>query len=406
MSCLVCHRGECTFPNRHKCADSEAHHAFVCSSAKSDRKIGGVNLTSKDLSVYSVENTLRVLEDLNIDPQDFSETLGRDVFSQVNDCNGGYDSTSESDSDISGAGQTWKTGGVCPSKVNICVGLDICIECFGLSCEGQCTEDRASQAETADVIVVEQPTRSETASASAGDSESKESAVRVEADRIVLDEGNGIVLYDDSDYYNGDHDNMLEDSESIECIPNLSEDMGEDVNSLINVCFQTHPPTQGQGDQISHLPMLTIRMATNADFNGCEGVDDSDFCGQVSYDGYQGQGNLGFDLVTMGITSVPTPAESTYGTGQVVGDMCRMMYICQMILVSPHMRRGKSLIHLMRYIFLMDHMILNKGLGECLGDQLDIPTQPFHCVILMGLLTGIHKGEQIFLTVTFQTIPL
>ena len=99
LNCLISHKGSCTFPNRHRCVDEEPHHAFVCSSAKSDRKVGGVNLTTEVLSEYTVENTLRVLEDLNIDPQEFSEALGRDIFFQISDSYDDGDGTSGSDSD-------------------------------------------------------------------------------------------------------------------------------------------------------------------------------------------------------------------------------------------------------------------------------------------------------------------
>ena len=52
-------------------------------------------------------------------------------------------------------------------------------------------------------------------------------------------------------------------------------------------------------------------MATHAQsyFRGSEGVNVSDFCGQVSFGGYQGHWNLGFNSVPMGIPSGLMPPE-------------------------------------------------------------------------------------------------
>ena len=82
---------------------------------------------------YKVENALKVLEELNTDPHDFSEALGRDVFSNVIECHGyGDDGTSDS-SDTSEYEQGRVIGGICPSKIILCR------ECFSDDCAGECT---------------------------------------------------------------------------------------------------------------------------------------------------------------------------------------------------------------------------------------------------------------------------
>ena len=82
-NCLISHQGGCKFHNRHKCKDQDEkdpHHAFLCPEKKTERRIWGVCLAKENLSEFNVYNTLNVLEELGIDPQALSETLGRDVF--------------------------------------------------------------------------------------------------------------------------------------------------------------------------------------------------------------------------------------------------------------------------------------------------------------------------------------
>ena len=66
--------------------------------------MGGINLTADDLSEYSVENTLKVFEELKIDPRDFNEVLGCDVFANViqdqGDVNDNDSDCSDSDTDF------------------------------------------------------------------------------------------------------------------------------------------------------------------------------------------------------------------------------------------------------------------------------------------------------------------
>ena len=82
-NCLISHKGVCKFVNRHKCPgqdEKDPHHAFLCPDRKNERSVGGVCMAKQDLSEYSVMNTLNILEELNIDPQELSQALGRDVY--------------------------------------------------------------------------------------------------------------------------------------------------------------------------------------------------------------------------------------------------------------------------------------------------------------------------------------
>ena len=99
-NCLISHKGVCKFHN---------------------------------LSEYSVYNTLNILEELNIDPQELSQALGRDVFEceRVED---DYSSDSSSDGADSDAGDAGAVGGIVTSRLS-CTHLNLCSVCLDV-CPG------------------------------------------------------------------------------------------------------------------------------------------------------------------------------------------------------------------------------------------------------------------------------
>ena len=114
-NCLTAHKGDCTFRNRHSCNDKQPHHAYLCSNNATERKIGGVNFGTYNYE-STVENVVSILEDLGIEPCEFTEVIGHDIFSDVfQDEVGDYDSSDSEDdgSDV----HVGSIGGMNTSKI-------------------------------------------------------------------------------------------------------------------------------------------------------------------------------------------------------------------------------------------------------------------------------------------------
>jgi len=102
-------------------------------------------MAKEDLSEYSVMNTLNILEELNIDPQELSKALGRDVFNcDVGEADSSDSSSDDSDDDAGGAGAV---GGIVTSRLS-CTHLNLCSICLDAcpGCEGaEETEPRSGE---------------------------------------------------------------------------------------------------------------------------------------------------------------------------------------------------------------------------------------------------------------------
>ena len=259
------------------------------------------------LSEYSVENTSRVLEDLNIDPQNFSAALGRDIFSQVDECQDhGGDSTSDSSdtSDTSHAEQRGKLGGICPSKMDLCVGIALCRECFSVNFEGECSAGADSvglEAESPDLPIVTQQARS--ASETSADRESVEnwfpSSRSGSADNFEFDESKSIILYEDFEDSDGDYESLqpLESCDSLESVPDMSED---------NLHPECQYDTRHFGDRklkcktfVQEQPVRRSKACCNQNNGNSDEHDVT--CEGVNYHGYPRHWNLGITSVAMGL---------------------------------------------------------------------------------------------------------
>ena len=131
-NCLTAHKNECTFRNWHSCSDKHPHHIYLCSNEKTDRKIGGVNFASHH-DANTVENVMSVLEDLIIEPLEFTEVLGQNIFDNLGDTVDGYSSDSDSDSESIWDDHSYGIGGLNSSKIAQ-VGIDLCRGCLGIVC--------------------------------------------------------------------------------------------------------------------------------------------------------------------------------------------------------------------------------------------------------------------------------
>ena len=99
-----------------------------------------------------IENVLSVLEDLGIEPAEFTAVIGQDIFADVSQGD-------VVDSDSSSEDEGWNVhvgsiGGLNSLK-NAQVGIELCYQCFGATCECCDTSECASDAPTHDVASIE-----------------------------------------------------------------------------------------------------------------------------------------------------------------------------------------------------------------------------------------------------------
>ena len=142
------YKGDCKFPNRHTCNDKQPHHAYLCSNNTNERKVGGVNFTAHDYEL-PIENVLSVLEDLGIEP---AEVIWQDIFANVSQ---GDVVDSDSSSEDEGYDvHVGSIGGLNSSKMAQ-VGIEMCYQCFGATCECCDASECVSDAPMHDVASIE-----------------------------------------------------------------------------------------------------------------------------------------------------------------------------------------------------------------------------------------------------------
>ena len=118
LNCLTAHKNECTFRNQHSCSDKQAHHIYLCSNEKTDRRIGGVNFeTHRD--DMTIKNVRSVLEDLDIAPLDFTKAIGNNIFKDAfeGDAIEDFSSDSDSDTDSMWSAYLYGVGGLNSSRL-------------------------------------------------------------------------------------------------------------------------------------------------------------------------------------------------------------------------------------------------------------------------------------------------
>ena len=132
---MTAHKNECTFRNRHSCNDKQAHHVYLCSNEKTDRRVGGVNFESHTDDM-TIKNVISVLEDLDIAPLDFTEAIGHNIFNDAfkGDVIEDFLSDSDSDTEFMWSAHSYFVGGLNSSKLAQ-IGVELCHQCFRMVCE-------------------------------------------------------------------------------------------------------------------------------------------------------------------------------------------------------------------------------------------------------------------------------